>query len=253
MINQNFTLTKITILLCLLIGATSTAQVGIGTATPDASSILDVVSESKGILVPRLTEAERDAITTPAESLVIYNITNNTFEVFVAGVWKALSYEDSPNAHLSNLVYVYSIDDLPAPVSNEITLDATKMYVFSGIVDISPNFITMNGAGLRGTDPQKDGVMSTVSGAILRSVDTSVFIQDFSVRIPTPGTKAYEFSDATQTKFCNLFSGCSVVEYVPSLGVGNVSGFEAATFVKTIGKYLMVSRLVETSVNLLVP
>ncbi|MFT4805753.1 MAG: hypothetical protein ACI9YE_002979 [Psychroserpens sp.] len=236
MINKNFTLTKITILLCLLIGATSIAQVGIGTATPDASSILEVYSTSKGILIPRLTLTERDAITTPAESLVIYNTTSNTFEVFVDAAWKALSYEKSPNAYLSNLVYVYSIDDLPAPVSNEITLDATKMYVFSGIVDISPNFITMNGAGLRGTDPQKDGIMSTVSGAILRSVDTSVFIQDFSVRIPTAGTKAYDFSDATQTKFCNLFSGCSVVEYVPSLGVGNVSGFEAATFVKNYWK-----------------
>jgi hypothetical protein len=106
------------------------------------------------------------------------------------------------------------------------------MYVFSGVVDISPNFITMNGAGLRGTDPQKDGVTSTVSGAVLRSVDTSVFMQDFTVILATPSTKAYDFSDATQTKYCNLFSGCSVVEVAPSLGVGRVSGFEAATFVK---------------------
>jgi hypothetical protein len=49
------------------------------------------------------------------------------------------------------------------------------MYIFSGFVNISPNYIIMNGAGLRGTDPQK--TWSNVSGAVLRSTNT-VFIQD---------------------------------------------------------------------------
>jgi hypothetical protein len=50
----------------------------------------------------------------------------------------------------------------------------TNVY-FSGFVNISPNYIVMNGAGLRGTDPQK--TWSNVSGAVLRSTNT-VFIQD---------------------------------------------------------------------------
>jgi hypothetical protein len=79
----------------------------------------------------------------------------------------------------SNLVYVYSLADLPAPVASGITLNANKMYIFSGFVDISPNYI-MNGAGLRGTDPQKTYV-SNVSGAVLRSTNTGVFIQDLAV------------------------------------------------------------------------
>lgn len=213
----------------------SFSQVGIGTVNPDPNAVLDVHSDTRGILIPRMTTEQRDAITSPPEGLNIYNLTTKTTDIYSNGFWKSLAYEQSS---ASNLVYVYSMNDLPVPVGPVITLDATKMYIFSGTVDISPNYIVMNGAGLRGVDPQKDGVMSNVGGAVLRSVDTDIFIQDLAV-IPFSGsTKAYEFSDATGTKFCNLFSGTSVVDYpgVPSLGVGSVSGFKAITFVKNYWK-----------------
>ncbi|MFT6050239.1 MAG: hypothetical protein ACI9KI_001978, partial [Patiriisocius sp.] len=48
------------------------AQVGVGTTTPDTSSILDVSSTSKGLLMPRLTTTERDNITLPATGLMIF-------------------------------------------------------------------------------------------------------------------------------------------------------------------------------------
>jgi hypothetical protein len=38
------------------------AQVGIGTTTPDNSAMLDVSSTDKGLLIPRMTKAQRDAI-----------------------------------------------------------------------------------------------------------------------------------------------------------------------------------------------
>ena len=51
------------------------AQVGIGTTTPDDSSILDVFSSTKGFLMPRLTTIERDNISLPATGLMIFNTT----------------------------------------------------------------------------------------------------------------------------------------------------------------------------------
>lgn len=48
------------------------AQVGIGTPTPDPSAQLDVSSTTKGFLPPRMTSAERYAISNPAEGLIIY-------------------------------------------------------------------------------------------------------------------------------------------------------------------------------------
>ncbi len=51
----------------------SNAQnVGIGTNTPDASAQLDVTSTSRGLLPPRMTCAQRNAIVNPAAGLIIY-------------------------------------------------------------------------------------------------------------------------------------------------------------------------------------
>jgi hypothetical protein len=61
----------------LLISAGLYPQVGIGTITPDTSSVLDVFSNSKGLLMPRLSTEERDAILLPATGLMIYNLTLN--------------------------------------------------------------------------------------------------------------------------------------------------------------------------------
>lgn len=51
------------------------AQVGINTDKPDTSSILDIKSDSKGILIPRLTQEERNNINEPENGLLIYNTT----------------------------------------------------------------------------------------------------------------------------------------------------------------------------------
>ncbi len=47
-------------------------KIGIGTASPDNSSILEVKSTTKGILLPRMLAAQRLAIASPAEGLTVY-------------------------------------------------------------------------------------------------------------------------------------------------------------------------------------
>ena len=61
----------------MLFTALSYAQVGINTNTPNASSALEIESTTGGILIPRLTQTQRDAITEPATGLMIYQ-TNQT-------------------------------------------------------------------------------------------------------------------------------------------------------------------------------
>jgi hypothetical protein len=68
-----------TLLAAVLLTATTYAQVGIGTATPDVSTVLDVQSTTKGFLLPRMTETERDNIASPATGLVIW-CTNCSLE-----------------------------------------------------------------------------------------------------------------------------------------------------------------------------
>jgi hypothetical protein len=56
----------------IFISTISLAQVGIGTTSPDASAKLDISSTSQGFLPPRMTYAQRQAISSPAIGLMIY-------------------------------------------------------------------------------------------------------------------------------------------------------------------------------------
>jgi hypothetical protein len=82
----------------------STGAAGIGILTPDASSLLDVTSITKGVLIPRMTKTQRDAITSPATGLLIYQ-TNNTpgFYYYSGTAWTAVSVAGGANKSLGNL------------------------------------------------------------------------------------------------------------------------------------------------------
>jgi len=62
----------IILLFVLLQSITSIAQVGLGTSTPNSSSILDIESTSKGFLIPRLTATQQENIANPAAGLMVY-------------------------------------------------------------------------------------------------------------------------------------------------------------------------------------
>ena len=61
-----------TLLAAVLLTATTYAQIGINNETPDASAVLDITSTTGGLLIPRMTAAQRDAITTPTQGLIIF-------------------------------------------------------------------------------------------------------------------------------------------------------------------------------------
>ena len=57
---------------------------------PHPSAILDVKSTDKGVLFPRLTQSQRNAVNNPAEFLLIINTDNDCLEMFVDGEWKPI-------------------------------------------------------------------------------------------------------------------------------------------------------------------
>ena len=56
-------------------------------ALPDNSALLDLSSNNKGLLIPRMTSAERDAIPSPAVSLIIYNTICACTQIYAGGSW----------------------------------------------------------------------------------------------------------------------------------------------------------------------
>ncbi len=81
------------IALLVLSGLNLTAQVGINTdgSTPDASAMLDVKSTTSGLLIPRMTIADRDNIASPATGLLVYVTDDNSFYYYDGTNWVNLS------------------------------------------------------------------------------------------------------------------------------------------------------------------
>lgn len=62
-------------------------QVGIGTPSPHPSAILDITSTNKGLLPPRMTNAQRNLIASPSEGLMIYNTDTDCINIYEVGKW----------------------------------------------------------------------------------------------------------------------------------------------------------------------
>lgn len=72
-------------------GNITAGSVGLGIVTPAATSILDLTSTTLGFLPPRMTTTQRDAITTPATGLTIYNTTTNKLNFYSGSAWEAVT------------------------------------------------------------------------------------------------------------------------------------------------------------------
>ncbi len=71
---------KNTLILALLSSFTLSAQVGIGTTTPDESTSLDIVSSTKGVLLPKVALTSlnsTDPIANAVQGIMVYNTTDN--------------------------------------------------------------------------------------------------------------------------------------------------------------------------------
>jgi hypothetical protein len=65
---------------------------GVGTITPDASAQVDIPSVTKGLLMPRMTAAQRIVIATPASGLMVFQTDGTSgFYFYTGSVWEILA------------------------------------------------------------------------------------------------------------------------------------------------------------------
>src|SRR5205085_1495613 len=70
----------------------SMGSLGVGVTSADASSILDLTSTTKGMLAPRMTLAQRTAISSPATGLLVYQTDGSTgFWFYNGATWTLMS------------------------------------------------------------------------------------------------------------------------------------------------------------------
>ena len=145
--------THLIIMALLIFTCSMNAQVGIGLIDPDQSSILEIESDSAGILIPRMDTGDRNLIAFPANSLMIFNTDTNTYQynsgISTAPIWINISSNDNPSIKYSNDITDTTIDvngdtavNLPVFGTLEWN-DNTTLYT----VDTSARTITINETG----------------------------------------------------------------------------------------------------------
>ena len=157
-------------------------SVGINTV-PAASAALDVSSTTKGMLVPRMTTAQRDAIASPTTGLMVYNTTVNAFQFYNGTAWSAVGASNSTQllnanfGHGTTSIAASFISPLAAGQATSPTAN-TCIYANTGAT-INVTFYTFDDEGITfevfEVIPINNLNTYSTSGAALASCNTGVW------------------------------------------------------------------------------
>ncbi|MAX70975.1 MAG: cell wall anchor protein [Flavobacteriaceae bacterium] len=189
----------------------SFSQVGIGTTNPNPSSILELNSTSQGMLTPRMTTAQRNGITTPAEGLLVYDTDESSFYYYSSGSWIPLEGSDIRN----NYKLIKSIDDLSDELTagggSEYLLNTNYLYEINGEITFDYP-VNLNGAYVEGKDIGSD-ILINASGSALFSGSSGGNLK--TLRIDAGGQDVF---DITGTGSESVVCYTIIVNNASSLG-----------------------------------
>jgi|GEM_PF-1708557 len=145
-------------LLLLPLGAAlaqTTPGVGIGTTAPDASAALDIVSSTKGALLPRVASAA--AIATPATGLLVFQTSAPAGFYYNAGTAAAPSWQRLAGAGPTGTDYV----------QNQTSTDQAGGFRVAGAGTVGGRLTANGGATVTGTTAiNADGAAGTTIGGL---------------------------------------------------------------------------------------
>lgn len=140
------------------------AQIGIGTTTPNASAALDVTSTDKGVLAPRMTQAQKNAIATPATGLLIYQTDGATgFWFYNGSAWQPFSSGSAWDL-IGNIG--------TSPATNMLGTTDAQSLVFKANNTESARILANSNVGF--------GTNTPTAGLHVTSTSVFSFLQDFS-------------------------------------------------------------------------
>jgi len=136
---------------------TNVSQLGIGTNAPDTRTALEINSTSKGVLMPRLTDAQRDALSQNVPNgMLIVNTSAKQMQIFFDNVWYPLSMGTgiiAPVLPTITTAAASEISPTAATCGGNVTADGNTPVTARGVcwsINHDPttsDFKTIDGAG----------------------------------------------------------------------------------------------------------
>ncbi len=200
-------------------------QVSINTSAnpPDASSMLDISGAGKGLLIPRMTMAQRDAITLPANALLVYQTDNAEGFYYNRGTdlvpeWIYLTPVPGDD-HLEDRI---PIDSLPYTITTTGSYYVTDNLSGPVGIAISSSNVTLdlNGYALSGTPGNSS------EGIRVTAPHTNIVIRNGSVT--GWGKEGIKAANATNSSFTALQIVLNAFDGI-SAGKNNLASFIVAS------------------------
>ena len=208
-------------LLSLLFVGVSYAQVGIGTINPDASAALDIRSNSQGLLAPRMTSAERTAIASPAESLLVFDTDERAFYYYDTATTTWIRLNASSETR-TNYKLIKSDADLAAELSaggeSKYLLDENTYYEINGTINLAAP-IDLNNAYIAGEDVNEDVLQAQGTGTVFKG-NTGGSIRNLTLK----GVQAFDITGPGLTTKTSLIVQNTIIDGMTNR-VGKISGF----------------------------
>jgi hypothetical protein len=157
----------------------SDGNCGIGTVSPSAP--LEVASTTGGIVFPRLTTIQRDAISSPTDGETIFNTTNNQLESYNGSDWVVVGSGDGIRAKTSfqGVSTVTRNTNAESNISS-VTRTGTGQYTVTFSTAVSDPIVsfscgrTTSGAMFRYTYLLKNSGGTTVYSGAVSSMDIAI-------------------------------------------------------------------------------
>ena len=134
----------------------SEGRLPVGTTTPNSSSILDAESTTKGMLVPRMTTAEKNLIS-PVVGLLVFDVTLSKFSYYNGASWDEISTSPITNTNFAE---------------NDLTLDGDRAHDFDSNDMVWSNVDTFSVNGVK--DPVAILKLSSTTKGIMLPMMSSI-------------------------------------------------------------------------------